>query len=146
MEDPITETIIVKSSAEQAFDAWADLTLLPKFMAHVDRVRMLDDGTTEWMIEGPAGQEATWRAEFTRTQRPDRLAWNSKDDSGPVVSSGQVTFHELPGRQTEVTIVAKFSHRGPAADYLVDRLRNARVQVAADLRAFKAYLEQSARD
>lgn len=141
MEDTITQTIIVKSSAEDAFDAWADITNLPKFMSHVDRVEVLEDGTTAWTVEGPDGQEITWRAEFTRAQRPDRLAWNSKDDVGPVVSSGQVTFHELPGEQTEVTAVLKFSHRGGEAGFLADRFADAREKVASDLRVFKRHIE-----
>lgn len=141
MKGTITESIIVKASAQDAYDAWADVSTFPKFMSHVDRVEVRQDGSTRWTVDGPAGTSVTWEAKFTRQQRPDRLAWSSKGDEGPVASSGQVTFHQLPSEQTDVTVVIKFSLKSDAADFLAERFAGAEEKVAADLRAFKAHIE-----
>lgn len=141
MEGTITESIIVKGTAEDAYDAWSDVTTFPKFMSYVDQVEVQEDGRIRWTVDGPAGTHVTWEAQFTRQERPDRLAWSSKDDSGPVTTSGQVTFHQLPDDQTEVTVILKFSIANDAVDFVAERFANAEEKVAADLRAFKARQE-----
>jgi uncharacterized membrane protein len=141
MAEQTTKSIIVGAGAAEVFAAWADFENFPQFMKHIKSVTRTGERTTRWVAEGPLGREVEWEAETTRYEPGKRIAWHSMAD-GPVRTSGQVTFNELPNGQTEVTVMLQYVAPGGAAgEKLAHLLKNPEAMLEEDLRNFKAYVE-----
>jgi uncharacterized membrane protein len=92
-------------------------------------------------MAGPLGQEIEWDAETTRLDENQRIAWNSKDSS-TIKTSGQVTFKDLGGQQTEVTVTLRYDVPGSKlGDVVAQLFSNPQARVEEDLRNFKAFAE-----
>lgn len=143
MTEQVTRTIIVKSSAENAFEAWANFENFPRFMEHIKSVRMIGPKTSHWEVEGPLGKTVEWDAETTLVDTNKRIGWSTKDNQdSDVTTSGQVTFNELPQGETEVTVTLQYKPQAGAAGNLVAKLlANPEKQLEEDLQNFKKYIE-----
>ena len=145
MTRQISKSILVKARAEDAYNLWADFSHFPNFMDHVKSVTMTGPTSSHWVVEGPAGSHIDWNAELTRSEPHSRLAWNTKDNKGFIVTSGQVTFNPIPDGQTEITVTMQYTPpAGPVGDWVANVLVKPEKQVASDLRRFKEYVETAA--
>jgi len=99
----VCEGVRIERAAEDIFDFWRDLPNLPRFMAYVDRIDLLGDGKSHWVIKGPAGVTLEWNAQIINEQRPRLLAWESIGTSD-VVSAGSVKFTPLGVDATDVEV------------------------------------------
>ena len=141
MPEQTTKTITVGAPAADVFAVWANFENFPHFMKHVKSVTRTGERTTRWVAEGPLGRQVEWDAETTRYEPDKRIAWHSLPDS-TVRTSGQVTFNELPGRQTEITVTLQYVAPGGAAgEKLAQLLANPEEMLEEDLRNFKAFVE-----
>jgi len=87
------------------------------------------------------GQDVEWEAVTTRLEPGKRIAWRSTDDSA-VKTSGQVTFNELPSKQTEITVTLQYvPPGGVAGDAAARLLADPREMLQEDLQRFKSYVE-----
>jgi uncharacterized membrane protein len=142
MSQQITESIIIKVPAQDAYRIWSDFTQLPHFMDHVKSVKLLGNGVSEWVVDGPLGTNITWTAEQTRNEPGKRIAWNTKDHEGSLTTSGQVTFNQLSHDETQVTVTMQYTAPGgKVGDWLAGALANPDQSVTEDLRRFKQYAE-----
>lgn len=97
-------------------------------------------------MEGPAGAPIEWEAEITRYEPNKRIGWSTKDRSGDIKTSGQVTFNGLPENETEVTVMLQYVPPAGAAGEFVARLfSNPEKRLEEDLQNFKTYIEEEAR-
>jgi uncharacterized membrane protein len=141
MPEQTTKSIIVGAPVATVFAAWADFENFPRFMKHVKSITRIGENTTLWKAEGPLGKDVEWQAITTRFEPNKRIAWKSTEDS-PVRTSGQVTFNELPGHQTEVTVTLQYVAPGGAAGETAARLlSDPEEMLEEDLRLFKSYVE-----
>ena len=142
MTKQISKSIIVNTSAQHAYNIWADFTQFPHFMDHVKAVTDIGDGVSHWVVAGPIGSNIDWNAQITRQEKDSRIAWNTKDNKGILTTSGQVTFNALPENQTEVTVTMQVTAPGGAVgEWVTNFLTQPEDAIAADLRQFKAYAE-----
>src|SRR5262245_11093836 len=49
----LDDTITIARPAAFVFAYWRDLTNLPVFMTHLERVEVLDSGRSHWVMRGP---------------------------------------------------------------------------------------------
>jgi uncharacterized membrane protein len=134
---------LVNASPEKAYALWRDFQNLPRFMAHLKSVRVLDDRHSEWVALGPLETEIRWRAEVTEDRRDQRIAWRSVPGSD-IETSGFVDFRPDPqGRGTFVTARVQYSSPAKALANAVAALsgKHPEFMVREDLRRFKALLE-----
>ncbi|HVV07997.1 SRPBCC family protein [Amycolatopsis sp.] len=83
----------------EVYAAWRKLEELARFMAHLESVRPVGDGTTHWRAAG-----VEWDAEITAESVGEYLERRTVGDSG-VHNSGRVEFRAAPGgRGTEVRV------------------------------------------
>ena len=137
----ITESVIIKGSAEEIFGSWADLELLPSIIKDIKKVQKLDELTSYWVINGPLNKEFEWTAQVTRYDEDRRIAW--KTLKGDIKTSGQVTFKDLPDNETEVTVLMQYvPPAGKVGEVASKILANPREKVFEGLRDFKAYIEE----
>jgi uncharacterized membrane protein len=136
-------TFLVNTSPENAYQFWRNFENLPRFMAHLQSVRMLDDKRSEWLVMGPMDREIRWRAELTEDRSGQRIGWQSLPGSDIHVA-GSVDFHSDPlGRGTYVTV--RISYTAPASSLgkgLASLAgKHPEFMVREDLRRLKALLE-----
>ena len=135
--------ITVRRPIDQVFAYWADLTHLPDFMTHLDRVEVRGDGSSHWRAKAPAGRHVEWDARIVTAEPPRVLAWEYVGDAD-VPNRGRVAFTEAPGdRGTEVRVEIDYDAPGGRVGEAVARLfgEQPRQQVEDDLRRFKQVME-----
>lgn len=79
---------------------------------------------------------------MTRIEENKRIAWNSKDKSGLIITSGQVTFNGLPQEETEVSVTVQYvPPGGKAGEIIAEFFANPEKRLETDLRNFKNMVE-----
>jgi uncharacterized membrane protein len=138
-----TAVFRVNASSAEAYRLWRDFDNLPRFMAHLDSVRVLDDRRSEWAVKGPFNSQIRWTAEITEDQPNRRVSWRSLPGS-QISNSGWVEFQDDPqGRGSTVRAHVEYSDAlGPVGRGLIAALgKSPKFVVKEDLRRFKALLE-----
>jgi uncharacterized membrane protein len=131
----VDQSTTINRPRQEVFAFWRNFENLPRFMDHLESVRVLDEGRSHWIAKGPAGKRVEWEAEI-HEEIPDQLiAWRSLEGAD-MEHEGSVRFSSGEHDSTEVRVVL----RGGAAVARVfgddpDR------QVSEDLRRFKQVLE-----
>jgi len=138
----VTASATIRRSPAELYEAWHDFERLPKFMYHLESVRVVD-GHSHWKAKGPAGTRVEWDAEVVE-DRPDSLiAWRSVNGS-QIDNAGCVRFVPAPGdRGTEVHVSLDYNAPGGSAAVAVAKLLGEEPgqQIADDLRRFKQLME-----
>jgi uncharacterized membrane protein len=142
-EMDLTAAVTVVTSPEEAYNQWRQLESLPQFMAHLDEVRPVGDGTTRWRASAPFGRSVEWDAEITEDITGERIAWRSVGDPD-VPNDGEVRFRPAPGgRGTEVYVTLRYWIPGGKLGQAVARYfgEDPHQQLDDDLRRFKQIVE-----
>lgn len=141
----VEQSCLIGKPAAELYAFWRDLTNLPTFMSHLERVEILDERRSRWTAKAPriAGGTITWEAEITHDQPGELIAWRSLPGS-QVTTVGEIRFARAPGnRGTEVR--ARMDYVPPAGrvGHWVASLfgENPRRQMHDDLRAFRQLME-----
>ncbi len=122
---------------------WRNLENLPRFMAHLESVRVIDDRRSHWMARGPAGVNIQWDAEIIHEEPDKVIGWRSIADAD-VVNAGSVNFDEAPGnRGTEVRVSLQYQPPAGKIGAVIAALfgEEPSQQVRDDLRRLKELLE-----
>jgi uncharacterized membrane protein len=133
----------VNTTSAEAYRLWRNFDNLPRFMAHLDAVRVLDERHSEWTAKGPLDSRVRWNAEITEDEPNQRIAWRSLPGS-QLETSGSVEFSDDPqGRGSTVRAQVEYSNPlGAIGTGLLTALgTNPNFVVKEDLRRFKALLE-----
>ena len=142
-EIEVTKVITVNRLPEDVYGFWHNFENLPRFMSHLQSVRVDAGGRSHWKTKAPAGRSVEWDAETTADRPNELIAWRSLPGAD-VDNHGSVQFSPAPGRRgTEVRV--QLSYRPPAGvlGALVAKLfgEAPEQQIARDLRQFKAVME-----
>jgi uncharacterized membrane protein len=136
-------TFRLNVSAADAYRLWHNFEQLPRFMAHLDEVRVLDGNRSQWTAKGPFDSQVRWHAEITDDQPDRRIAWRSLPAS-QISTSGSVEFQDDPqGRGSMIRAQVQYSAPlGAIGRGLITALgKSPAFAVKEDLRRFKALLE-----
>jgi len=139
----VVNTFAINCTPESAYRYWRDFANLPRFMRHLDSVRILDGNRTEWTALGPLEMKIRWTAELTEDRQNERIAWRSLPGS-QVETNGSVEFRPgANGRGTLVTARVEFvppaGSVGRALAAIVGK--DPQFTVREDLRRFKSLIE-----
>ncbi len=138
----VSRAITVNRPRDEVYRFWHDFENLPKFMAHLESVRMRD-GHSHWTAKGPAGKTIEWDAEIAIDRPNDTIAWRSREGAD-VMNQGSVRFLPAPGdRGTEVRVELHYDPPAGALGRAVAKLfgREPGQQIEGDLRRFKQVME-----
>lgn len=139
----VKKTITVNGSPEELYSFWHNFENLPRFMRHLESVRVAGDGRSRWKAKAPAGMTVEWDARVTEDRPNELIAWRSLEGAD-VENSGVVRFTRATGgRGTVITVEIDYSPPGGKAGALVARLfgEEPEQQLQDDLRAFKQVIE-----
>jgi uncharacterized membrane protein len=137
----VEQTVRVARPAEELYRFWRNLENLPRFMDHLESVRVIDELRSHWVARGPAGTRVEWDAEIHNEVPGQLLAWRSLPGS-EVDHAGSVHFEAESGG-TLVWVILRYDPPAGKVGAAVARLfgEDADTQVADDLRRFKQVME-----
>ena len=138
----VLDSVAINRPIEQIYRFWRNLENLPQFMRHLESVERITDTISHWRAKGPAGAIVEWDAEIFN-EIPNRLiAWRSLEGAD-VVSAGSVTFENVEGHGTRVTVHLQYSPPGGKVGAAIARFfgSDAETEIREDLRRFKQVLD-----
>ena len=139
----VKKSIVINSSPEELYQFWHDFENLPRFMNHLESVRVTGERRSHWVAKAPAGKTVEWDAETTADEPNRLIAWRSLEGSD-VDNSGSVRFERTPGgRGTLVTVELEYDPPGGVIGAGVAKLfgEEPEQQIYDDLRCFKQVIE-----
>jgi uncharacterized membrane protein len=140
---PVRVDLIVNKSPDECYAFWRDFSNLPRFMRHVEEVRVIDDKRSHWKVHGPAGTHVEWDAEIVEDVPNERIAWSSGANA-EVSNAGVVRFERAAGGRGTI-IRVRMQYRPPAGEMgsLLAHLfgEAPELQARHDLRRFKQVIE-----
>lgn len=139
----IGKTVTINAPRAEVYQFWRDLSHLPLFMENIERVDVLDDKRSHWVVKGPGEDSVEWDSEIIEEVDGAVIAWRSLDGAD-VENTGRVQFTDAPvGRGTYVSAVIAYEAPGGAVGKLIAMLFGAdpRVQVNRALKRMKQWIE-----
>jgi uncharacterized membrane protein len=139
----VRKSLIINRSPEELYQFWRDFENLPRFMRHLESVRLTEGGRSHWVAKAPAGTSVEWDAEITEDRPNELIAWRSLDGA-EVENSGSVHFERAPGdRGTIVKVEIDYNPPGGVIGAAVARLfgEEPGQQAQESLRTLKQVME-----
>ncbi|HEY6517705.1 MAG TPA: SRPBCC family protein [Steroidobacteraceae bacterium] len=141
----LQKCIEVAAPIEQVFETFSQLERFPEFMKHVREVQVRGDGTSRWVVAGPAGGMISWEAVTTRLEPNRLIAWRTLPGSA-VEHAGLLRFEPTDGG-TRVLVTMSYTPPAGALGHAVARLFGAdpKSELDDDLLRMKVFLETGRR-
>ncbi len=141
----LQKCIDVAAPVEHVFETFSQLERFPEFMTHVREVHVRGDGTSQWVVEGPAGRTISWEAVTTRLEPNRLIAWRTLPGSS-VEHAGLLRFEPTQGG-TRVLVTMSYTPPAGALGHAVARLFGAdpKSELNDDLLRMKVFLETGRR-
>jgi uncharacterized membrane protein len=139
----VEKSLTINRPATELYKYWRNFENLPRFMNHLEEVRVTSDTRSHWVAKGPAGSSVEWDAEIYNEKENEMIAWRSLEGS-QVDNAGSVHFTPAPGdRGTVLRVVLKYDPPAGVVGALVARLfgESPAQQIDEDLRRFKQLME-----
>ena len=137
------QSLTVRRPIDEVYRFWHDFENLPRFMQHLESVRVTGPRTSHWKAKAPAGMSVEWDAEIIEDRPNELIAWRSLEGS-EVRHEGTVRFVAAPGdRGTEVRVELEYVPPAGAIGARIAKLfrEEPGQQLHDDLRAFKQVME-----
>jgi len=139
----VSKSQVVNRSPEDCYRFWHDFENFPRFMSHLESVRVTGERRTHWIAKAPAGTNVEWDAEIVSDQPEQSISWRSLPGAD-VENSGTVRFERAPGsRGTIVRVELEYDPPGGVLGKAVAKLfgEEPQQQVDDDVRKFKQIIE-----
>lgn len=135
--------ITVNKPVAEVYAYWRNFENLPRFMRHLESVRILDERRSHWVAKAPAGKTVEWDARITEERENELISWEA-EEGADVYNEGTVRFAPAPGdRGTEVRVDLRYEPPGGVLGSKIAMFwrEEPGQQVQDDLRRFKQMLE-----
>ncbi|WP_294235325.1 SRPBCC family protein [uncultured Sphingomonas sp.] len=134
--------VTINRPAADLYAWWRDFSNLADVMENVDRVDVIDDRRSHWVVKAPGGTLVEWDALVTEEEEGRLIAWASAEGAD-IANSGRVTFRDAGARGTVVTATILYDPPAGVIGKLVAKLfqREPNIQVRRDLTRFKQLME-----
>ncbi len=139
----IGRTVTVAVPRDEVYAFWRDFSNLAGVMENIERIDVIDDRRSHWVVKAPAGKTVEWDAIVTEDQPGSLIAWTSAEGAD-VSSSGRVEFLDAaPGRGTMIRATIAYDPPGGVIGEWIAKLfqREPAIQARRDLRRVKQFLE-----
>ena len=134
--------VTINRPSAELYAWWRDFSNLASVMENVERVEVLDDQRSHWIVKAPGGTHVEWDAIVTEEREGELIAWASAEGAD-IANSGRVTFRDAGKRGTVVTATILYDPPAGVIGKLVAKLfqREPNIQVRRDLARFKQLME-----
>ena len=139
----VEQSVPIARPRDEVYRFWRNFENLPRFMYHLESVRVLDETRSHWVATGPAGTRVEWDAEIHNEIPDELIAWRSLPGA-EVDHAGSVHFTPAYNDSTEVRVILRYDPPAGKVGAAVARLfgEEPSQQVADDLRRLKDQLER----
>ncbi len=138
----IQKTITVHASIQEVYELWSRIENVAKFMEHVERVRVEDNGRiSHWRVRGPGGTRLTWDAELIENVPCERLSWRTI--GGNTQHTGTIRFEAIDSQTTRVHMRMAYNPPAGAVGHSIAALlgRDPKRALDEDMLRMKSLLE-----
>lgn len=132
----VEESIEVHAPIRQTYDQWTQFEDFPRFMAHVEEVKQVNDTLLTWRAK-VGGKTEEWSAKVTEQHPDERIAWESTSGAR---HAGVVTFHRIDEDHTKVMLQLE-AEPHTLVEKIGDKLGVLDREAKADLKRFKEFIE-----
>ena len=134
--------VTINRPRSELFAFWRDFSNLATFMENVERIDVLDDRRSHWVVKGPGGKSVEWDSVVTEEQPDQFIAWAS-EEGADVPNSGRIDFRDAGARGTVVTATVLYDPPAGVIGKLIAKMfqREPAIQARRDLRRFKQLME-----
>jgi uncharacterized membrane protein len=138
----VARAVTINRPIGELFAYFRDFANLPTFMENVERVDVIDQRRSHWVVKGPAGKSYEWTSAITDEAQDRFIAWAS-EEGADVPNSGRVDFRDAGMRGTVVTATILYDPPGGVVGKLIAKMfqREPAIQARRDLRRFKQLME-----
>ncbi|MGE5815321.1 MAG: SRPBCC family protein [Acidobacteriota bacterium] len=139
----VKESITIGRPLDELYRFWRNLENLPRFMEHLESVRVTGTDRSHWIARGPAGARVEWDAEIINEVENQVIGWRSLPGS-TVASAGSVNFDDAGAdRGTRITVHLQYDPPAGKLGAMFAKLfgEEPSQQVREDLRRLKRLLE-----
>jgi uncharacterized membrane protein len=139
----VEESVSVARTPWDLYQFWRDFDNLPRFLSHVESVKVIDNTRSHWTVNGPAGQSVEWDAEIINDEPNALIAWRSLANAN-VDNAGSVRFVPSPdGQETIVRVVLDYIPPAGFVGKWVAQLfgKDPATQIREDLKKLKRVME-----
>jgi uncharacterized membrane protein len=139
----VERSYTINKPVEEVYRFWRNFENLPRFMRHLESVRVTGDRWSQWTARAPMGLTVSWDAEITDDAANRHIIWHSLPGS-TIDNYGSVLFRPATGNRGTVVTVA-IDYRPPAGKvgHTLAQLfgESPAQQIREDLRRFKQLME-----
>ena len=138
----IGRSVTINRPRAELFSFYRDFGNLATFMENVERIDVLDDKRSHWVVKAPAGTHVEWDARVTHEIQDEEISWQS-EEGADVPNSGNVSFTDAGDRGTVVKATIAWEPPGGTVGKIIAKMfqREPLIQAARDLRRFKQLME-----
>jgi uncharacterized membrane protein len=135
-------TVTINRPIGELFSYFRDFANLATFMENVERIDVLDDRRSHWVVKAPGGKTVEWTSAVTEEAPNSFIAWAS-EEGADVPNSGRVDFGDAGDRGTVVSATILYDPPAGTIGKLVAKVfqREPAIQARRDLRRFKQLME-----
>jgi len=139
----VSQHVTINKPPAEVFRFWSNFENLPRFMDHLESVKMHQNGCSHWVAKAPLGTKVEWDAEIVDAKVNEFISWRSKPGTS-VPNEGTVRFKPTAtGEGTEVEVTLEYKPPAGVLGATIAKLfgEEPQIQVAGDLRRFKNIME-----
>jgi len=139
----VEKSVEINRSPEELYRFWRNFENLPRFMNHLESVKVTGEGRSHWVARAPAGKTVEWDAEINNEKENELIAWRSLEGAD-VDNAGSVRFEpSADGRGTTVRVTLKYDPPAGKLGSLIARFfgEEPSQQIEEDLQRFKQVME-----
>ena len=137
----VGRSVAINRPRAELYAFWRDFANLATFMDNVERIDVLDNKRSHWVVKSPTGT-VEWDARITEEREGELIAWTS-EPGADVANSGTIEFRDGGKHGTIVAATIAYDPPGGTIGKLVAKLfqREPAIQARRDLRRFKQLME-----
>jgi len=139
----LEHSIVINRPREAIYAFWRHLPNLALFMKHIERIDLLDEQHSHWVVLTPRGRRVEWDAVIINEHPNEMIAWESLPGAR-VANAGTVRFEPEPhGHGTVVRVKLEYNPPGGLLGRLTGSLfgERAALEIKEDLAQFKKMME-----
>ena len=137
----VGRTVTIARPRSEIYAFWRDFSNLASVMENIERIDIVDDRRSHWLVKGPAGKTLEWDSVVTDDEPGRLIAWRSVEGAD-VSSSGRIEFLDAaPGRGTMVRATFSYDPPGGVIGEWIAKFLQREPQTRRDLRRLKQFLE-----
>jgi uncharacterized membrane protein len=139
----VDKSVTINRPQEEIYRFFRNLENLPRFMKHLQSVKMMSPTRSHWSAKAPGGGAVEWDADIVEEHEPNQISWRSLENAD-VFNEGTVRFNIAPAdRGTEVRVILRYLPPLGKLGALLAKLlgEEPAIQIEEDLHRLKEILE-----